>query len=236
MSNLFAFLTILLLGSLVESKDAPPGSLPFVASIQIDGKHVCSGTIFPNNWVITAAEYVYDKSSESLTIVVGTVDLEKPGSNYSVAEIVVHPKYDYRDLAYDLALLRVGERMEYSDKVYPIFPAHMKTEEKANLLAAGWRLNKDEDPSSKLQVKNVTAITNEECKAKLRIPISDSVVCTSDNDGDKPNNYIGDTGGPLVEGDVLAGVIIIMFKPQTRPGLSARVFDANEWINKTLRS
>lgn len=48
-------------GRILGGYEAPPHLKPYMASLQVDGKHVCGGFLIAEQWVLSAAHCLEDK-------------------------------------------------------------------------------------------------------------------------------------------------------------------------------
>lgn len=55
-----------------------------------------------------------------MRILVGTNNLKSGGKYYAIDNVIEHEKYFDPPLAYDIAVVRVTESIEFSEKVQPI--------------------------------------------------------------------------------------------------------------------
>ena len=112
---------------------ASSGNFPFVAQIQINGKHWCSGFIYNYDWIVTTAScvngydaniiieycdnitsavnvYRYQNKPETITVVVGQVSLSTadPDEESIIASaVIIHENYDSSTRFNDIAMIQV---------------------------------------------------------------------------------------------------------------------------------
>ncbi|KAF5278804.1 hypothetical protein FQR65_LT03491 [Abscondita terminalis] len=137
---------LLKVSRIVGGKDADPNEFPFMASLQINGRHLCGGTIINNNTVLTAAHCI----EKNMTVVVGTSDLRKDGVRFDVARTIPHPKFT--NFNYDVALVKIVGFFTFGPKVSQILLNGNRVEKETPCTAYGWgRLNATTSTSPSLK-------------------------------------------------------------------------------------
>merc|ERR1712227_232947 len=103
-------------GRIVNGEEAPVGSLPYQASLQLrvgdrlvssKSMHFCGGAFIAKDWIVTASHCVKGQQARMLKIVGGTNDITDSGSpTFGVEEVITN---DYNDVTKmnDIALLRL---------------------------------------------------------------------------------------------------------------------------------
>lgn len=136
-------------------------------------------------------------TSSSIEVAVGS-NKWWSGEYYKVNNIIVHEKYGRDDSINDIALVRVQKSIKFNDKVQPIKYTPNEVAPGTTLRITGWGSLREEDGPNpdKLQVLNVTSISNEECQQKSKEYVDVTILCTIS----PPFEGIctGDSGGPLV--------------------------------------
>lgn len=77
------------------------------------------------------------KCAGSLKIEVGSNDLEH-GVFYDIARLIRHHSFNRPKFAYDIALLRVLEPIQFNEKIQPIKLSKHKVEKQTQLEFTGW--------------------------------------------------------------------------------------------------
>lgn len=94
--------------------EVPQGKYPFLVYVEAN-LFSCTGSLIAAEWVLTAAHCVVDRGvvfpPALVRVTVGRMDLRNTsvGERVGVVEVVPHPKYDEKTLAYDAALLRLAK-------------------------------------------------------------------------------------------------------------------------------
>nr|XP_019545590.2 transmembrane protease serine 9-like [Aedes albopictus] len=114
--------------------DALPGEWPWHAAIYQIGsngtQYVCGGTMIDERFIVTAAQCVCDRdrgvklSNEAVLVRLGVLNLgasvQLMSQQYSVEEIIVHPKFTLGDYRADIAVLKLSLVVRFSYYVHPI--------------------------------------------------------------------------------------------------------------------
>ncbi|XP_063369669.1 venom serine protease 34-like [Cydia amplana] len=85
----------------------------------------CGATIISQRYVVTAAHCVAGRAASSLSVIVGEHDKTTGGDTsatqgFNVERVTVHPLYSSSNYDYDIAILRLGKDIVFSDRVGPV--------------------------------------------------------------------------------------------------------------------
>jgi secreted trypsin-like serine protease len=97
---------------------AERGQFPWQVSIHTDNAWLCGGSLIMNNWVVTAAHCVYNRTSFRVRI--GTIYwywAPNDGYDLTTTEKYVHPNYTVANLNNDLALLKLQQSVTPNGKI-----------------------------------------------------------------------------------------------------------------------
>jgi len=96
-----------------------PGDYPFMVSIEIGGNHTCGGFIYNQEWVITAASCVANKSVSDVKVVVGQLSLlivDQYEKKYSAFSVIIEPSYNSATKANNVAMIQLAEKIPLTPK------------------------------------------------------------------------------------------------------------------------
>ncbi|KAJ8675469.1 hypothetical protein QAD02_011255 [Eretmocerus hayati] len=177
-------------------------SFPFMVSIMYYGRHLCGGTIYSKDIILTAAHCVEARWIKMMQIRTGTVRSDKGGNIYNVTKVSHPSEYIHWIAGYDIAILRVEPSIEFHEKVSPveIFNWTEKVGHKREGATIGWGLTKFPSPSAfsrpspLLQFLKVWAYSPEYCYERYNVQ-GPKQFCTWA--GNK-TACSGDSGGPFL--------------------------------------
>ncbi|XP_014233498.1 chymotrypsin-1-like [Trichogramma pretiosum] len=231
---------------------------PFQVSYQYDSQHVCGGSILNKRYVLMAAHCVepWDgdrRMPEYSSIRVGSLSSVSDGEIYEVEELIVHPLWKkYVGIPYwaDLALIKLKEDIEFSEKIQPTKLAEENDDlpDGSTLTLLGWGFAEYGDGphfteefllSTKMKVYNL-----DECQREYK-----EYLATYDDYEDEhirtavlPNDRMiclvgegdfcsGDSGGPVVdENNIQFGVLSFNLDCGTAAPVPSGMTDVRKWI------
>jgi len=231
----------------------------------VTGRFICGGEVIGDLWVLTAAHCLScDVTPSGLQVFLGEHNrFETSEANtiqVSVAEIIHHELYSSTTSDYDIALLKLTEKIDFISQshIRPIcLPGYGSNNDYNDYIATvtGWGATSEGGfLSNVLREVDVTVTTNQECNTAYSsvLPITDRMICAAEASGEGGKDSCGgDSGGPLVtkeagsSGQVpgqnyeLIGVVsfgVGCARPNF-PGVYVRVTTQLQWIReKTLGS
>lgn len=203
-------------------------------------EHLCGGSIFSEDVIITAAHCIIDDVVNNYMVVAGTENRRgSDGSITRVRKIVVHPNYDTITNDYDAALLFLASPLPLNDVTIASI-ALTSTNPKAGdrAVVTGWGNTKAGGiPSSKLMEVEVPVVNHEECsEAYTPSPITDNMICAGILGVGGKDSCQGDSGGPFVIDEQLAGIVSFgrSCADPSYPGVYANVYTLGDWIIETV--
>ncbi|CAM1154476.1 ST14 (predicted) [Pycnogonum litorale] len=189
----------------------------------------------------------YSIKVSDLLLRIGEHDTSHTNEAYEHVErrvklVVQHQLFDPRTYEYDLALVRLAEKVEFKKNILPVcLPKREHGFIGMEGIVAGWgRLYEGGPPPPALHEVKVPVITNAECeamylKAGYREYIPNIFLCAGFEKGER-DSCEGDSGGPLVikkDGRyTLAGIISwgIGCAARNQPGVYTNVRRFLGWI------
>lgn len=109
---------------IIDGSDALKGQFPyFVSLIDRNGSfHICGGSIISHWHILTAAHCLLDYSTrpQQILVISGVTEFDRDISRNFVQKLILHPFYNETYFQNDLGLLKVMDKIVYSDLVQPI--------------------------------------------------------------------------------------------------------------------
>lgn len=100
--------------------------MPFACGlIDLNTKRVfCAATIISPNFILTVAHCLFNRTIDTVGIIVGTTDYARPtesryAATYRIFGVVLHPDYDSLSMLNDAAIVKTGP-IEFNPAVGPI--------------------------------------------------------------------------------------------------------------------
>lgn len=126
-------------GRVVGGQEADDGKFPYQCSLQLDEyKHRCGCAIISEKYVLTASHCLVGLEPSSISIVVGTNDVQAGGDLYQSSKFYIHAEYNKPMYANDIGLIRVKGKIRLDDRVQPIELATEEVPNGAEVLLSGW--------------------------------------------------------------------------------------------------
>ncbi|CAG4926759.1 unnamed protein product [Colias eurytheme] len=238
---------------LVGGNVAQDGAFPYQASVQTiqNRTHFCGGVVIQPKWILSAAHCFESAGADQIEVLVGTNTLSSGGTRYGVEKIIKREDFTETSRANDIALLKLQSDLTYNSKVAAISLASQDTPVGTEVTLTGWGYaSPSERKPDNLRVLKLNTISTEECQRKLEYnrynPITDLKIC-ADKGGARVGACQEDSGGPVMAGDELIGIIsygvwpprILSITPSCgfgRPDVFTRVYAYREWITDTIET
>ncbi|KAG5832016.1 hypothetical protein ANANG_G00286640 [Anguilla anguilla] len=228
---------------IVGGTAAPEGAWPWQVDIQMDGNHVCGGTIITKDWVLSAAHCFPEPSKVSSYVLYLGRQVLNGINKYEVSRlvlrVVVAPGYSSPEEGRDFALVQLATPVDWTDRIQPICLDRRSVPQRHPLLLplAG---------TGPLQEVEVPIIAQSSCQSMYqlqppadRVDILSDMICAGFQEGGK-DSCQGDSGGPLMcpknRTWVQAGVVSFGLgcaKPN-QPGVYARATAFSSFVQRTV--
>ncbi|XP_047234280.1 transmembrane protease serine 2 [Girardinichthys multiradiatus] len=231
---------------IVGGTQALNGAWPWQVSLQINGRHMCGGTIISPNWILSAAHCFqkYNRATE-WRVVYGDVKLSKMSYRGSVQRIINHEDFDSVTNAYDIALLKLKLPVTFTERVRPVCLPNSGINVNAGARAwiTGWGALISSGPTpDTLNQAQVTIYDRKTCNAPYVLDgeVTETMFCAGKLEGGV-DTCQGDSGGPLVvnTGDVwwLLGDTSWGYgcAVKNKPGVYGNITYFSEWIQKQMQ-
>lgn len=177
-------------------------------------KPVCGGTIISKDSIITAGHCVDGKTSNDVSVLVGTNQLDNGGTSYPCDSIIIHDAFNAETNENDIALVKIKGSISFTDEVQLILLAKVYITSLTNLpvVLSGWGAITANGPiSNELRYVERRTISHENCSAQYdnELIILPNQMCTFSEDIYNVVNgsCTGDAGGPLTYNGMLLGVL-----------------------------
>ncbi|KAF4141122.1 Trypsin [Phytophthora infestans] len=212
--------------------EADASKYPYIVSLRkdkADGSTYCGGTLIASQYVVTAAHCVKTDvntiyASMGSAFGSGSAD----GEQVKVIEGYRHPMYNKSEHLYDVGVLKLEKKVS-TDSIDLCAADGSDNEVGSVATVRGWGLTENGSQSLVMEELNVKIISNAECNKMYSDRITEGMLCAGEGDGKDTCN--GDSGGPLIENDVLVGIVSWGGKCGANAGVYTRISHVLDYIN-----
>ncbi|XP_070570423.1 uncharacterized protein [Ptychodera flava] len=174
-------------------------------------KYFCGGVLLNRRFVMTAAHCIHlsQATEQNLKVYLGKYNADEEEDHqrvYDVAEIILHPDYQVETFDADIALLRLAQRVAFSDYIIPIcIPSSNSAE---NMLRAGkagvvtgWGETQEDDVSPNfLREVRLQVVDHNICGDRHSNVVTNNMFCAGPPLGQEGRDACtGDSGGPFMK-------------------------------------
>ncbi|XP_021163439.2 duodenase-1 [Fundulus heteroclitus] len=223
---------------IIHGHKAPPNSMPYMVSVQSNGKHACGGFLISEDFVVTAA---HCSTPEPDVVVMGNQDIQSSDiQTRNIEYICKHPSYQNLGFGHDIMLLKLSGKVSLNNRVKTIkFPtSDIILADNENCSVAGWGKDETHNVSHYLRVANVRIVNPKVCQMQWDNTLPPNVICAG---GYQTNKGFcqGDSGGPLVCNGIAVG--IVSFNRYRKcdypdvPNIYTDISKYRQWLNTALK-
>ncbi|XP_011881047.1 PREDICTED: transmembrane protease serine 9-like [Vollenhovia emeryi] len=236
----------------VGGTEAPKNGYPFIVSLQALNQHFCAGSIYNEQWVITAGHCVQALPSiDLLSIKAGKHDIrtvEDSEQTVKVVKAFVHESYSGGVAPYDIGLLKLATPLKLNKQVQPVQLAEPESEPTGEAWLCGWGSTSTSpfpEMPDKLQHVRMEYVDRTTCHDSIErltgsAPVHETNVCTGPM-YDQISACSGDSGGPLISRNgpkaVQTGIVswgIVPCGSYGAPSVYTKISKFNDWIEKKV--
>ncbi|XP_043079838.1 transmembrane protease serine 9-like [Puntigrus tetrazona] len=196
---------------IINGKKAKKNSMQYMASVQIEGEHICGGFLIHPSYVLTAA---HCDQSGNMTVILGTHNIAPKVADpkrHAVQKKHKHPSFKNIQSGNDIMLLKLSKKLKNGKgvKTIEIQKKDKGINPKTQCKVAGWGKTGQKNMVNDLLVTNVLVFNSTVCrtmwnKVQNKFPIN--VLCAGGYNT-KSGACQGDSGGPLVCSGKAVGIV-----------------------------
>ncbi|KAJ8955242.1 hypothetical protein NQ318_000268 [Aromia moschata] len=223
-------------GRIVGGREADISEYPWTLALLLHYQHYCGAVLIQPEWALTVAHCVDHGLLEGLSVRAGSSSKSIGGEIVDIIEVFLHPEYDPETVDFDFAVCRLASPVQVIDAMPVELPEPGHSPEDGHIAhISGWGQIENEGPTpDMLHAAEIPVIPREDCERIYGERITRSMFCAG---GGNVDACLGDSGGPVVIQEHLAGLISGGFEicgTPGYPGVYADVGHVTEWIVEVL--
>jgi len=208
---------------IVGGSETEVNEYPWIAAFDFNGQDGtspggCAATLISTNWAVTASHCFYNTQGEltvtkdSMSLVLGVHD--RTGTTdtnrkvLTIAEIVLHPSYNFDTSENDIALLKISESVDLDAWSPACLPTSGADFTGQNGWVYGWGATSESGSlADKLLELEVPIVSDSVCATAMSsggVTITSDMLCAGGENGKDACG--GDSGGPFTVADAQSGV------------------------------
>lgn len=219
---------------------SPANANPWIVSLQIQGAHLCGGSIISSYHILTAAHCTDGAPAYLWTIRAGSRNYTTGGQLIRVESIAQHAKYNGTTFANDIAILKLAAELNLRPRGVRAIRLPEQDESIRNgvcSVVAGWGYTTESggDVSTVLRRVGVRIVSQNQCNEWYDGAIDDGMLCAGFERGGR-DSCTYDSGGPLSIKKRLIGIVSwgAGCARQQKPGVYTRVAYFRDWIDRLI--
>lgn len=235
-------------GQETTDEECVPYSQPWQVALFERGRFNCGASLISPRWVLSAAHC----QTRFMRARLGEHNLRRhdgPEQLIAVSRLIPHPRYEARSHLHDIMLVRLARPARLSRQVRPVALPTQCPHQGEPCVVSGWGLvsnSKPDTPGSPhsqvnppdtLHCANISIISEASCNKDYPGRLTDTMVCAG-VEGGGTDSCEGDSGGPLICGGTLQGIVSwgdVPCDTTTKPGVYTKVCRYIGWIQETMR-
>uniref|UniRef100_A0A8C4WNX0 Peptidase S1 domain-containing protein n=1 Tax=Gopherus evgoodei TaxID=1825980 RepID=A0A8C4WNX0_9SAUR len=225
------------LARVIGGQEAPLGSRPYMAYVQIGSTGSCGGFLIREDVVVTAAHC--NCNLGNIFVYLGVQDFTKPGQNWQrirARRWIQHPDFNNENYDNDIMLLKLWHSAELTEWVglvsLPEADQHIGPGSECSV--AGWGRTGVNTTTDTLQEAEQEVVSDSLCREQYQHYNPTTMLCA----GKAISSCImgdGDSGGPLVCNGVVQGIVSNGNPDGRPPSIYTRISKFIPWITETLQ-